>query len=433
MVGIALPTGGGGTVRAVLGLEGVLYCPSVRAASGELDRLVSPCQGPLLKTVYRYVLKEMLPSFLLSVSMLTLLFVINKVSLLLDLVLNKNVPIWESLLLFLSMVPFILSLTVPMSTMVATLLAFGRLSSDMEVTAFKSSGVHLFRLIGPVLLLGACLTLVMLFFNDEVLPGANFLFKKIHFKILREQAGIALQERVFIDKFEGYRLFIDRKNSDGLFSDVVMFFKWSPKSADQTAESQTGALITDPQTLQMFFQMNQGVIHWANKDYRTFNRLYFGRFTTRLNLENQLAGMTDVKKDYEEMSISELLGEMNTRRDGGRRNSLRNEFQKRLSLPFACVALTWFCAPLGLWTRSKGFVGFVLGLIMIFIYYLMFNLGQILSDRGIVSPLLGLWWANGILALAGCFIYYVVVAEHSAFRLGGGSPILLPPKRRAVP
>ena len=41
---------------------------------------------------------------------------------------------------------------------------------------------------------------------------------------------------------------------------------------------------------------------------------------------------------------------------------------------------------------------------MIFIYYLMFNLGQVLSERGAVPPILGLWWANGILTLAGAFL-----------------------------
>lgn len=53
---------------------------------------------------------------------------------------------------------------------------------------------------------------------------------------------------------------------------------------------------------------------------------------------------------------------------------------------------------------------------MIFIYYLMFNLGQVLSERGAVPPILGLWWANGILTLAGAFLYFIVISEASAFK-----------------
>ncbi len=364
---------------------------------------------------------EMLPAFLLGVTLLTALFMLNKVSLLLDLVLNKSVPLWDTFLLFFSLMPFILSLTIPMSMMVATLLAFGRLSSDMEVTAFKSSGVHLFQLIAPVLALSFCLTLFMIFFNDKILPAANYTFKKTHFKILKDQANVAIKERVWIDKFEGYQLYIDRENREGLFEDVKMFFHWSTQTSMQTALSKTGTLISDPNTFQLFFRMNQGVINWDNQNYHTYNRLYFDRFTTRLNLENQLARMTDVKKDFEEMNLSELSKEIKAASDAARKNSLIIEFHKRLSLPFACLALAWFCAPLGLWVRSKGFIGFVLGLAMIFIYYLMFNLGQVLSERGVVQPIFGLWWANGILSLAGAVIYYVVISESSAFRMSSTS------------
>ena len=359
---------------------------------------------------------EMLPAFFLGVTLLTSLFMLNKVSLLLDLVLNKSVPLWDTLILFLSLLPFILSLTIPMSMMIATLLAFGRMSSDMEVTAFKSSGVHLFHLIAPVLALGLCLTLLMIFFNDQILPAANFTFKKTHYKILKDQANIAIKERVFIDKFVGYQLYIDRQDREGMFEDVKMFFHWSTQTSVQTALSKTGTLISDPNSFQLFFRMNQGVINWDNENYHTYNRLYFDRFTTRLNLENQLASMTDVKKDFEEMNLSELTREIKGTADPARRNSLNNEFHKRLSLPFACLVLTWFCAPLGLWVRSKGFIGFVLGLAMIFIYYLMFNLGQVLSERGTVQPIFGIWWANGILALAGGVIYFIVVTEISIFK-----------------
>lgn len=375
-------------------------------------------KDPDLKTVHRYVLKEMMPPFLLIVFLLTFLFMINKIFLLMELILNKNVSLFDTLLLYLSLVPYVLSLTVPMSMMVATLLAFGRLSSDMEITAFKSSGVHLFHLIAPVLVLGAMVTGLMLFFNDKVLPASNYAFKRTHFRILQNQADIAIQERVFIDRFADYQFLIDRKDSNGLFSDVMMFFRWSPKGTTETALSKTGTLVSDPKSMQVFFHMNDGVINWGNMDYNTYNQLYFSRFTTRLKLENQLGHMTDVKKDYEEMNLTELSQEIHASSDPGRKNSLSNEFQKRLSLPFACLAVTWLCAPLGLWTRSKGFIGFVLGISMIFIYYLLFTLGQILCERGAIGPLVGLWWANGIMAAAGSLVYYLVIAEHSAFRMG---------------
>lgn len=377
-----------------------------------------------LKITYRYILQEMAPTFLVAVLMLTFLFMTNRIFLLLDLVLNKKAPLGDTLVLYLSLMPFVLSFTVPMSMMVATLLAFGRLSSDMEVTAFKSSGIHIFHLIAPVLVFGMVMTGVMLFFNDHILPAANYTFKKTHFKILQKQANVAIKERTFIDQFEGYQFYIDHLSPDGLFNQVKMFNRWSSKAPLQITVAKTGNLESDPQKYQLFFHLNDGVMSWENNNYQTYNRLYFQHYTIHLKLENQLAKMADIKKDYEEMTLGELSSEIGKTTDENRVRSLRNEFQKRISMPFACVILIWFCAPLGLWTRSKGFIGFILGLGMIFVYYLMFTVGQIMSERGIMDPIIGCWWPNLLLFVIGAFIYYLVVSEHSAFKnlpgLSGG-------------
>ncbi len=370
-----------------------------------------------MKTVYRYVLKETLPPFLLSVSVLTLLFMTNKVFLLLDLILNKQAPLSDTLLLYLSLIPFVLSSTIPMSMMMATLLGFGRMGSDMEIIAFKSSGVHLFRLILPLLLFSAILTGMLVLFNDRLLPASNYTFKKIHFKILRNRADIAIKEKVFIDLFEGYQFYIDQLAQDGTFANVHMFNRASPNAPVQTTLAKHGLLITNPKSFQVFFQLDDGLMTWDNANYQTYNRLYFNRYVIRLNLENQLSQMSDVKKEYEDLNLGELRQAIQSSQDPEMKKQMMMEYQKRLSLPFACLALTWFCAPLGLWVRSKGFIGFVLGLVMIFFYYFLFTIGNLLAQKGVVSLEVGLWGGNILLTAAGFLIYYMVISEQSAFRV----------------
>ncbi len=369
-----------------------------------------------MKTVSRYVLGEIMPPFLVCVVLLTSLFMTNKVFLLLDLVLNKKVPLFDTAILYLSLIPFILSMTVPMSMMVGTLLGFGRLSSDMEVTAFKSSGIHMFHLIGPVLGFSLLLSGLMFYFNDKVLPAANYAFKQSQFQILQKRANVAIREKVWIDQFENYRFFIDHQEPDGSFSNIKSFNYLSSQAPLQSTVAQKGALLNDPKSYQLFFDLKNGVTSWNTDRYRTYNQLYFDRYTIRLNLESQLARLSDVKKDYEEMDLGELRQAISLEKDLGRLNHLKTEFQKRLALPFACLVLSWFCAPLGLWTRSKGFKGFILGLALIFVYYLMFIMGQTFSNQGTLPPVIGLWGANFILGTLGCLLYYLVVSEHSAFR-----------------
>jgi lipopolysaccharide export LptBFGC system permease protein LptF len=135
-----------------------------------------------------------------------------------------------------------------------------------------------------------------------------------------------------------------------------------------------------------------------------------------LKLAERLNGDADLKKDYEEMNLRELTQAARAEKDKEQIDHIRTEFQKRIALPFACLILPWFCAPLGLWLRSKGFMGFVLGLILIALYYLMFFLGQTLSSEGRVPAVLGLWGANIILGSGGFLVYFLAVTEKPLFR-----------------
>lgn len=394
----------------------MLYCvfeglnPLRPADPPDLNRV----KGPGLKTIHAYVLKETLPSFLLSVTLLTLLFMVNKVFLYLELVLDNKVSLGQTFLLYLSLLPFILSLTVPMAMMIGTLLSFGRLSSDMEVTAFKSGGGHLIHLIAPLLVLGGLMAVLMLFFNDRIMPEAKFFFRKTEFEIVRNKANVAIRENVFIDQFEGHQFLVGQKYPSGTFARVRVFDHWAPGATVQTTLAKTGSVYTDQKTYQVFFNLRDGIMSWANNNYHTFNRLFFDRYTIRLNLAPMRSH--NLKKDYEEMDLRELRQAAQTEKDPNQLNHLATEYQKRLALPFACLILPWFCAPLGLWLRSKGFMGFVLGIILMALYYLMFFLGQTLSDGGRIDPIWGLWGANMVLGISGFLVYFLAVTERPLFK-----------------
>ena len=217
----------------------------------------------------------------------------------------------------------------------------------------------MFQLIYPVLFFAAVMTLGMLYFNAQILPASNYAFKKTHFKIIENQADVAVREKTFIKLFSGYQFYIDRQESGGLFKGVKVSVQQSPpgNAPLQTTVAQSGWLDTNQKTFQLFFHLSHGFIMWDNINFHSYERLYFDQYQIRLNLENQLSHLTDVKKDYEEMTLRELKDAIGASPNQSRLLYLQTEYQKRLALPFACLALTWFCAPLGLWTRSKGFHG----------------------------------------------------------------------------
>lgn len=371
-----------------------------------------------MKIAHGYILREILPLFGITAAALTFIFLLNKIFLWMDLVLNKNVPFWDVFLLYVSVIPFFMAMTIPMSALVATLLAFGRLSSDLEVTAFKSSGVHLFHLVAPVLVFGLVLTGIMVFFNDRILPASNFLMKKVSYRIVKNRAHVAIKERVFIRDFEGCQIYIDRQERDGLLSDIKVFMKKSPQEPLQTVIARSGRLITNPETLQVYLRLNDGVATWNGSDrYQTYNRLHFRNYLYHLNLSSSLANLAAAKKDFMEMDLGELRNEIvRTYHDPQRHRRLEVEYQKRLSLPFACLVVTWLSSILGLWFRRGGFLAFAYGVLLVFIYYLLFVLGEAMSLKQGLDPVVGTWGANLLFAAVGFLLYWVVILERSSYQ-----------------
>jgi len=378
----------------------------------------NPPQRFSLKIIHRYILLETLPLFGLCLTAFTFLFMMNKMFSWLDLILNKGVPFWEALLLYLNTIPLFMVLTVPMAVLVAVLLSLGRLGSDLEVTALKSNGIHVGHLVGPLLLFGLAATLFMVFFNNSILPASNFSLKKRYFHIVQQKANVAIKERVFIDAFAGYQFYIDSQTSDGTLQDVKIFSRPNAQSTLWTTVAKRGRIVTDPKTFEVTLRLYDGFQSFLSpKQPEIYNRMYFKSQVLNLGLENQLGQMSEVQKDYNEMNLLELRTALHqcAPADTGRKLLLRSEFQKRLSLPFACLAVTWFAAPLGLLFRRRGFIAFTFGILMIFAYYLIFIICEVSSLKGLLLPEAGLWVANIVFLALGWLLYRLAVHERQAF------------------
>src|SRR5258708_23421996 len=94
-----------------------------------------------MRILSRYILKEFLANLLLGLVIFTFVLLLDHLFELADLLLNKGVGLWLTLKLLFLLLPSSLSLTIPMSTLLASLLTFGRLSESNEITAVRASGL----------------------------------------------------------------------------------------------------------------------------------------------------------------------------------------------------------------------------------------------------------------------------------------------------
>ncbi|MFA6384533.1 MAG: LptF/LptG family permease, partial [Candidatus Omnitrophota bacterium] len=161
-----------------------------------------------MKILRNYVLKEFIGPLLGSLLVLTFVMILGNLVKIADLVINKGVDLWSVVKLFLYMMPALLTYTLPIATLIAVLLSLGRLSGDNEIVTMRASGINLFHIVLPLMVTGLILSLVLLIFNDRLVPYAHFAQRKTLVEVGTKNPAAALEPGIFINSFDKYILFI---------------------------------------------------------------------------------------------------------------------------------------------------------------------------------------------------------------------------------
>ena len=142
------------------------------------------------KTTYLYVLKEILPIFFLGMMVFTIVLLMDKILKLIELIVTRGVSLIDIVMLLLFISPSFAIFTIPTSVLLRTLVSFGRLSGDSEITAFKASGLSLYQLFLPVGIFSICAYLLTTFCVLYGLPWGNQGFRTTLYKIAQSKAVI---------------------------------------------------------------------------------------------------------------------------------------------------------------------------------------------------------------------------------------------------
>lgn len=163
-----------------------------------------------VKILTRYVLREHLGPLIFALTALTSLLMLQFVARQLGNLVGKGLP-WRVIAeFFVLSLPFTVAMTLPMAVLVATLHAFGRMATEHEVTAFKASGVRVTTLMFPVVIGAAVLALLMIGFNDQVLPRANHRLRVLQQDMARTKPTFALTEQTLNQVTNGFYMRVSR-------------------------------------------------------------------------------------------------------------------------------------------------------------------------------------------------------------------------------
>ena len=254
-----------------------------------------------MRLLTRYILKELFLPFLYALLIIIFILFINFFLRAIDRFLGKGLDaatIFEYLFLNLA---WIVALAVPMAVLIATLMTFGRLSEDNEITAMRASGISFLSILRPALWFGLIVSLALIYFNNFVLPEMNFYARLLSGDIHRKRPDLEIEPGHFIDNIPDYSMIIKGK-TDGRMQDVRIFSKSNTRT-QTSIYAQEGELSTirDAFVLTLY----KGEIHELDlKDYGHYRRINFDKHVILISADNLMLTRRDTaSRSDREMTI----------------------------------------------------------------------------------------------------------------------------------
>jgi LPS export ABC transporter permease LptF/LPS export ABC transporter permease LptG len=354
----------------------------------------------LFNRLDRYILRQLWAPFLLGMSAFVFLMSMRALFELGELVIRKGAPLGLVAGMLLVQMPRILVLVLPIATLLAVLVVFGRMAADSELTALKSAGVTLWRQSRAPLVFGLLMTGIGLYMTHQVVPSSAQSAKTLTDKLITESDLFRLiQPRVIFDQIPGLTLYVEKINPqerklEGLFVNTE-----AVDGASKLSLAQSGTIAIDKASGRVSLSLVNGHTYefppgnpMALRE-TGFEVQELGGQLPPSSLWSQRAIETGTVWQLTDEALSELL-----RNPAGApvevRRTARLERLNRNTIPLAALVLALFAIPLSL-ASARGGRGAALGVaLLIFVAYgILHSMLANLCRVGHLSP-----WVAALLA-----------------------------------
>jgi lipopolysaccharide export system permease protein len=347
----------------------------------------------------RFILGQLVSPFLFGIMSFTVILVAGSLLFrLADLVIQRGVPMSLVLRLFAYSLPGVVTLTIPMSCLLAALLGFGNMSANSELVALKSAGLSFGRIVRPVAASGILISMTAFALNETVVPmsqraAANLL----RYEIYRRSPPVS-RDDVFL-----------RDVSDDILRRIVYIKKVLPGSGEmrdilvqEFGDGRVRRIVSAPSGSWV-----DGV--WWLHDGQVFEVRDDGMVDMLFKFDKQkinLAGPGDIDAKSakpDEMNLRELYLTMRSaERQGNDARRLAMLFYLRIAVPWASVVLALVGAAVGSRPqRSSSGMGLGLSVVIVFCYYVIMSLCKSMGEANLIPGILAAWVPNAVFLAVG--------------------------------
>lgn len=362
------------------------------------------------RLLYGYLATEMLAPFFASFLIMNCVFFLVKLIPFLNFVLDLSIGLADFIRLLSYLFPNILLYTIPMAAMMGVTIGFARLSSDSEILALKASGVSMYQIIPPVLIVTAIIALLTSYFSIKLIPLSEVAMKQLTYQLLKEKVNKGIKPHIFTEALGDVVVYVDDidKNS-GEWTNVWVSDTRGVKNPIITMAS-SGSMESNMRNMTVSINLYNGSLHRpSTKDAQI---VQFDKYQINVPLSPPDSRATRIKK-RKVLSMKELLAEASllNEKDEARRIILI-EFHKRIVLPAGCLLISIIGLPLGLQARpGKKAIGIQAGLGIFILYYVFFTFGKSVAEEAVLPVGIAMWAPNILFFCIAAFWIYRIANE----------------------
>lgn len=356
---------------------------------------------PILHT---YLLREIFPPFSVNLMVFCCIFLISRMLEVTNLIVNYQLDFFAVFKIVIHTIPAFLIFVLPMSVMMGVLLALLRLSSDNEILAIKSGGIHIFRLLPPVLLFSVIVFLLTLFMSIYGEPASRLATKQLLIQVIRSNLNVGLKERTFNDRFKNVMMYVNK--IDPQTGELKHLFVQDHQDEQRVRAifADSGKIISDSKTGRFQLQLNNGTINQVDQDQASVYSVHFDQYFFSLDIDKLVKNaQIQSRKTFKEMTLTELKKSLE-HKDSEYVLRLIT-YHKKFSIPFACIVLSLLAMPLGIATQTqKRSFGVILGLIFFLIYYVLLSVSLGIAENSGFPVVLCIWMPNLLITFLAIYL-----------------------------
>lgn len=355
---------------------------------------------PFSRLLGSYVAAEIMAPFAASFIIVTGVMLLARLVPFIELILEYGIGMTNFIRVYSYLAPQLFLFSLPMASMMGSIICFTRLTNSGEIMALKASGLSLYRLLVPLFIFALFTTALTWISSTYLMPEGHRAMQQLFIQMAKDKIDKGIPAKEFSEGLGGVVLYVDTITADGSWHGVYVSDVRDPKGA-MTILARQGSLQADMNNMALTLHLYDGSIHRAKN--HSDQTVSFRRYTLLLpvKLPEKFTTAAIKRLDRKGMNQEELL--LHATRLGledRKGRELYIEYVRRIVLPVGCLVLTLLGMPLGLLAApGRRAIGIPVGLALFILYYVVLTAGNSLAEEHTLSIGPALWSANILFAV----------------------------------